>query len=307
VLGPFDYQQPVRTTDLWWSEGVTDYFAQEFRRRSGMQTEASARDTLASLLQSYLANPARTRISPERSSWTAWDTPAVNGGYGISYYTQGAVLGELLELELRDRTEFRRGMDDVERVLFDRFAGARGFTGEDLLHVVNEVCGCDLEPFFARHVSGAEELDLDHSLALLGWRAVVGRAPARDSAGRPLPDRRLGVSPYGGYGSAGGAAGALLKISVGDPTSAWGRAGLVTGDQLVTLNGQRIATSAELRTALAARTIGDRVPVEVLREGVPITARVTLTGYDRTTVAIVDLPVVTPRMRRMREVWMKGR
>jgi predicted metalloprotease with PDZ domain len=307
VLGPFDYQRPVRTTDLWWSEGVTDYFAQEFIRRTGLRTETAARDTLAALLETYLANPAHTRISPERSSWTAWDTPMANGGYGISYYTQGAVLGELLELELRDRTDFRRGMDDVERMLFDRFAGPRGFTGEDLLHTVNEVCGCDLESFFAHHVSGAEELDLEHSLALLGWRAQVGRAPARDSAGRALPDRRMGVSAYGGYGSAGGAAGAPLRISVSDPTSAWGRAGLVTGDELATVNGRHIASAAQLKTALAALRMGDQATVEVVRAGVPVSARVSVAGYERTTVSIVDLPVVTPRMRRMREIWLTGR
>ncbi|MDB4899282.1 MAG: hypothetical protein JWN53_1090, partial [Gemmatimonadetes bacterium] len=307
VLGPFDYQHPVRTTDLWWSEGVTDYFAQEFIRRTGMRTEQGARDTLATLLESYLANPAHTRISPERSSWTAWDTPAANGGYGISYYTQGAVLGELLELELRDRTEFRRGMDDVERMLLDRFAGPRGFTGEDLLHTVNEVCGCDLRPFFAQHVSGAGELDLEHSLGLLGWRAAVTRAAARDSAGRALADRRLGASAYGGYGSAGGAAGGPLRISVGDPTSAWGRAGLTTGDQLVTVNGRRVASAAELKATLAALRVGDQASVDVLRSGAPVRARVTVTGYERTTVSLVDLPVVTRRMRRMREIWLTGR
>jgi predicted metalloprotease with PDZ domain len=307
VLGPFDYQHPVRTTDLWWSEGVTDYFAEEIQRRAGFETEAQAREALAATLQTFLANPAHTRISPERSSWTAWDTPAANGGYSISYYTQGALLGELLELELRDRTELRRGMDDVARILFDRFAGPRGFTSEDLLNVVNEVCGCDLQSFFARHVSGSDELDLDHSLGLLGYRATIARLPARDSAGRPLPDLRTGVMPYGGYGSAGGAAGAPLKLSVGDPNSAWGRAGLLTGDEMVRMNGRAIATADDFRKALSTLRIGDVASVEVMRRGAPMSVRVAIAGYDRTTVTLADLPNVTPRMRRMREVWLTGK
>jgi predicted metalloprotease with PDZ domain len=169
------------------------------------------------------------------------------------------------------------------------------------------VCGCDLRPFFAQHVSGAGELDLEHSLGLLGWRAAVTRAAARDSAGRALPDRRLGASAYGGYGSAGGAAGGPLRISVGDPTSAWGRAGLTTGDQLVTVNGRRVASAAELKATLAALRVGDQASVDVLRSGAPVRARVTVIGYERTTVSLVDLPVVTPRMRRMREIWLMGR
>jgi predicted metalloprotease with PDZ domain len=38
-LGPFDYQRPVRTTALWWSEGVTDFFADEIERRAGLTSE----------------------------------------------------------------------------------------------------------------------------------------------------------------------------------------------------------------------------------------------------------------------------
>jgi predicted metalloprotease with PDZ domain len=308
VLGPFDYQHPVRTTDLWWSEGVTDYFAEEILRRAGYQSEPAARQALATTIESFLGNPAHTRISPERSSWTAWDTPAANGGYSLSYYIQGALLGELLELELRDRTDLRRGMDDVARRLFDRFAGPRGFTGEDLLHVVNEVCGCDLQSFFAAHVSGADELDVDRWLRLIGYRALVVRAPARDSVGRPLPDLRLSASAFGGYGSAGGAAGGAPRLVVGDPSSAWGRAGLLTGDQVRTVNGRRITSDAELRAALAGLRIGDQAIVEVQRDGVgePVTTRVPVTGYERTTVTVVELPVVTERMRRLRAIWLTG-
>jgi len=164
ALGPFDYQHPVRTTELWWSEGVTDFFATEILRRAGLQTEEQSRRLLSDNIREYRDNPAHTRISPERSSWSEWDSPRVNGGYSISYYLQGALLGELLEAQIRRATTNARGMDDVERLLYDRFAGVRGFTKDDLLATVNEVCGCDLRDFFARHVSGSDPIDFDRYL-----------------------------------------------------------------------------------------------------------------------------------------------
>jgi predicted metalloprotease with PDZ domain len=306
VLGPFDYQQAVRTTDLWWSEGVTDYFAAEIVRRAGYAAEPAARAALAGTIENFLANPAHTRITPERSSWTAWDTPAANGGYSLSYYTQGALLGELLELELRDRTDGRRGMDDVERLLFDRFAGPRGFAGEDLLQTVNEVCGCDLQLFFTQHVSGAEELDVDRWLSRIGYHAVVTRRAVVDSLGRPRPDLRLGAIGRGGYGSAGGAERAPLRIAVSDPASAWGRAGLLTGDEIVAMNGHPITTAASLHNVLDSLRIGDRARVEVRRAGAPVTAVASITGDEHTMVRLEDLADVTPRMRRMRGVWLNG-
>jgi predicted metalloprotease with PDZ domain len=306
VLGPFDYQAPVRTTGLWWSEGVTDFFADEIERRAGFTTEAQARSALAGTIQSYLANPAHSRISPERSSWTAWDPPAVNGGYSISYYTQGALIGHLLELHLRDATEMRRGMDDVVRLLYDRYAGPRGFTGEDLLNAVNEVCRCDLQPFFERHVSGATPPDFDHYLGLLGWKLAVEKVPARTETGEAVPDLRVSLLAFAGVGSAGGAAGGRPRLSVPDPTGAWGQAGLQTGDELVTVNGSPVRRSDELGAVLAGAKIGDEVRVEFGRAGALRTAVVRLTPYEATLVRIVELPRVTERQQRMRRRWLLG-
>lgn len=307
VLGPFDYQRPVRTTDLWWSEGVTDYFAAEILRRSGLQSERDALRALRADIESYLGNPARTRISPERSSWTAWDTPRVNGGFAISYYLQGALLGELLELQIRQATGHEHGMDDVERLLFDRFAGERGFTSEDLLHVVNEVCGCDLQDFFDRYVNGAQEIDFDRFFSAAGLRVGIARERAVDSARTPLADRRIGVLNPAGYGSAGGAAGGRLRLSVGDPTSAWGRAGLVTGDELISLNGVELATPAAFRKAIAALPSDGTATVQYLRDAKAESATVRLTGYERTRVTLSPVPELNGDQRSLYRSWLRAR
>jgi predicted metalloprotease with PDZ domain len=307
ALGPFDYQHPVRTTSLWWSEGVTDFFAAEIMRRSGLASERQARDDLASAIQSFLANPAHRVMSPERASWMAWDSPATYGGFTTGfYYTQGALLGELLELRIRRATGLRRGMDDVLRVLLDRHAGSRGFAGEDILYAANETCDCDLSPFFSAHVAGADSIDFDAELAPLGWRAVVERRQAVDSGGAPAPDLRISLIGYGGTGSAGGAAGARPRFSVSSPESAWGRAGLVTGDEAVSVAGRPIATSADLRAALATARIGDRVPVVYLRDGDRRQTSVVIAPYESVRVTLVELANVGAAQRAMRRVWLKG-
>ena len=308
ALGPFDYTRAVRTTSLWWSEGVTDYFAEEILRRSGLADEAAARTSLATNLTAYFGNPAHERVSPERSSWTAWDPPSVNGGYSLSYYLGGALAGELLEIELRDRTAGRRGMDDVLHLLLARHAGARGFGGEDVVRAVNEACGCDLQQFFARHIQGAEPLPAARVLALAGWRLVVDTAEARvTEGGAPAPDLRLAVLRFAGMGSAGGPAGGRPRLSIGNAESAWGRAGLVTGDELVSIDGRPVADAAALEAALADKRIGDRVRVDVLRAGTPRTFTVTVAGYRTVRARVEDLPTITPKQRLVRRGWMTGK
>ena len=306
-LGPFDYQRPVRSTGLWFAEGVTDFFAREVARRSGRETEEQARDALADDIASYLGNPAHDRVSPERASWTAWDPPSANDGYAISYYLQGALLGELLELELRQATALRRGMDDVARLMLARHGAERGYEGDDIVRAVNDVCGCDLQRFFERHVSGAAPIDFDRHLGLLGWRLVVTRRAAVSPAGGPAPDLRVGVTGFAGVGSAGGTAGTRPRLSVSDPTTSWARAGLRTGDLVLRVADRPVTDAATFRAALGTPRVGDTVRVTVLRDGRETTIVVPITGYERVQARIEDLPAVTAEQRALRRVWLTGR
>ena len=324
-LGPFAYQAVVRSPSLWWSEGVTDYFAAELLRRAGLRDSTAAVRELAESLQSYLDNPAAGRVSPERSSRTAWDRPDVNEGYSISYYLQGKLLGDFLELHLRSATGAARGLDDVMRRLYDRFAGARGFAPTDVEAAVAATCadgvgalpGVDragevrrrcawVVPLFARSVRGAERPDWTAALALAGWRLDTVRVPATDTGGRPLPDLRASVVPFAGIGSAGGTAGTRPRLSVAGPHAGAYRAGLRTGDEVVAVNGAAVDGPDAWRRATAGARVGDTLTVDVLRDGRPLRAAVPLTGYTTLRVRVLPVDRPTERQRMTRAAWQYG-
>jgi predicted metalloprotease with PDZ domain len=306
ALGPFDYQRITRTRSLWLSEGVTDYYAGVLLRRAGVVTEDDARAALASSIQSYLANPASTWLSPERSSLTAWDPPAVNRGYSLSYYLSGALLGEVLDVELRAHNPNGDGMDDLMRRLRDRYASTRGFTDGEVVSLASSVCRCDMTPFFVHYVSGGTTLPLERFAHTLGWNLIVERGPAVDSSGRALPDRRVSITGYGGLGSAGGAVGGALKLAVTDPASAWGRAGLATGDTVLAVNDSIVRSPADFQRAIATLEMGDTVTVRVRRGAVPRTVRVIISGYDRVRARLEPMPHPSAEQLRARERWMHG-
>jgi len=304
-LGPFAYDRPVRTTSLWWAEGMTDFFSNELRRRSGIDDEAAALADLRVTLDQYLNNPGHDRVSPERASWTTWDPNTVNGGYNISYYVTGALLGEMLELHLRNATDGLKGVDDVERILFDRHAGAVGYTGENILNAVNEVCGCDMQPFFGRFVSGHESFDLAPYLAYAGYRLDTVRVRT-DSLGRPLADTRASITGFNGVGSLGSYAGSPARLALSVPEGSFGRAGLRDGDFIVSVNGVAIATPADFRAAFARARVGDKYVIAYTRAGVAARTAVTILPYDRLTIRLSDLPAVTARQRAVRSAWLSG-
>jgi len=296
--GDADYRPPARTRGLWWSEGVTMFYADLLRRRAGLPTSDSTRPAhVEGLIGRYLASPGNSRFSPESVSVIAYGgPPGALGDYSASTHLQGELLGTMLDLIVRDATRGTRSMDDVMRAMFERFSGEGGFAGQDIARTVGAVCGCEVRPFFDAYVRRATPLDFNRYLALLGLRARVSWSPALDEEGRPVPDLRLYAWQPPGEDT--------LRLQITDPASSWGRAGLHSGDRIVALNGTPVASVAAFRTIVSGLRIGDSVTVAVRRGAGPFRARVVVGGYDRPVVRLEEIPQATERQRRMRAQWL---
>src|SRR5256885_17145336 len=60
-----------------------------------------------------------------------------------------------------------------------------------------------------------------------------------------------------------------IRLVINNATSIWGRAGLHSRDQLVSVNGAAVKTGLELRGKLQALRLGGTVRVEVMGPGGP--------------------------------------
>ncbi|MEO6334953.1 MAG: PDZ domain-containing protein, partial [Pyrinomonadaceae bacterium] len=160
-----------------------------------------------------------------------------------------------------------------------------------------QVCpGCDIHGFFNDHIYGAKQIDFDRYLSLIGLRAEVARSPALNADRSPAVDRR--IAPL--------ASDSDFKIRITNPQSAWGRAGLHTGDTLLSVDGTRIATWSDLRSLLQAAKIGDVAHLRLVHDGVTREVDVPITGYDTATVKISELAGATPTQMLLRDAWSKG-
>jgi predicted metalloprotease with PDZ domain len=290
--------KPVPT--LWFSEGFTMMYADLLLRRAKLHTYDSTRVShLEGLITRYFASPGNRRFSPEQVSRVAYHSrPDALGDYDASTHLQGELLAVTLDLIIRDATNGRRSTDDVMRLMLDRFAGERGFTGIEVERAVHDVCGCDVHAFFEAHVRGAQPIPFDRYLGLMGMRAVVTRQPlVRD--GQPVPDLRIRAwnAPPD----------SALSLLIGDPQSVWGRAGLHSKDRVVSVNGESPKTWTELRPILGRARIGDTLRFVVQAPAAaPRNVTVVVTGYDRPFVRIETLPSATEKQRRLRDAWLRG-
>jgi len=296
-----DYRTQPPVASLWFSEGLTMFYADLLQRRAGIPVRDSTRTAhLERLIGSYLANPAYARFSAESISRVAYNAqPGELGDYSASTHQQGELLGTMLDLMIRDVTHGQRSMDDVMRRLFDRVSAdpgpaARGgsyrIDGRVIEQAVESVCGCDATPFFDAHVRGARAIDFDRWLGMIGLRTDVTWGPAVYN-GEPERDLRVW----------GFERDSTIRLVINNATSIWGRAGLHSRDRLVSLNGAAVKTWLELRGKLQALRIGDTVRVEVMRPAGPFVATVVVAGFERSTVRLERLPNATVAQRRLAE------
>ena len=294
------YKTPPRSRGLWFSEGLSMFYSDLLRRRAGLPTTTPTRAAhLESLIGRYLASPGNGKLSAERVSAAEYGGGREElGDYSASTHLQGELIGAMLDLEIRHATAGRRSMDDVMRLMLARYAGERGFTGGDVEHTVAEVCGCNVTPFFDAHVRGGQPIPFDGFLRYMGLRVDVEWRPALGSNGRPVADFR--AYPYDPGDGTG------MRLAVSDPSSAWGRAGLHTGDRLRAINGQPTATTDAAFRAIRQLQSGDTVRVEVEQRGSRRTATVVMAPFNRPFVHLRDVASLTAAQRELRARWDSG-
>jgi predicted metalloprotease with PDZ domain len=297
ALGPFDYTQENYTRLLWVAEGVTSYYENRFVQRAGLMTDRQYLDLVAHDIQELQQTPGRLRQSAEEASFDAWikyyrpDENTINSA--VSYYDKGALLGLLLDLEIRRRSDGARSLDDVMRALYnDYFKKNRNYTPEDFQRECERAAGAGLEEFFRRYVRGREELDYDAALAWAGLRLDT----ASDAAGRPAPTvANLGATLEEKEGR-------LTVRNVPSDSPAYEQ-GVSAADQIVAVDGYR-ATLAFLNDRLAGKRPGEQLALTVFRGDELRTISVRLGSRSAATYRIVPTAAPTDRQKRNYQSWV---
>ncbi|HEY1422217.1 MAG TPA: hypothetical protein VGF20_02100, partial [Candidatus Acidoferrum sp.] len=172
-LEPVDYTREQYTRALWFAEGVTSTYGSYTLVRTGLWSKQDFYDDLARAISELESRPANRWQSAEQSSLDTWldKYDYYNGpDFSVSYYTKGQVLGVLLDILIRDRTDDARSLDDLLRKMNEDFA-RKGKTYRDSLDVrltAESVAGGSFQPFFDSYVAGAELLPYESILAKAG-------------------------------------------------------------------------------------------------------------------------------------------
>ncbi len=296
-LRHYDLEREQLTPSLWVAEGLTSYFDDLLLARAGLLDESRYLERLSEQVRAVQRTPGRRWQPLTEASRDAWikfyrpDEQSPNAT--ISYYRKGAVVGWLLDALIREATGGRRALEDAMRLAYARFAGS-GYTHEGFREVLEEVAGRSLQGFYARYVEGTEELDYTPALRWFGLRfAGEGDGEREEPAGG------LGVRVERREGRL-----FVAHVLRGGP--GW-RAGVSAGDELLAIDGYRVASRRGLEALQERLRPGEDVTVLLVRRSRVRSLRLTVGMREPVERWRLEAdPAASGVQRARRRSWLSG-
>ena len=291
-LEPLDYTHEMYTRALWFAEGVTNTYGSYTLVRTGLWSKQEFYQDLSGQISELEGRPAEQWQSAEQSSLDAWlEKYALYNQpqRSVSYYTKGQVLGVLLDILIRERTDNQRSLDDVLRAMNRDFAKTGKFYHDslDIQRSAEKVTGASLADFFAKYVSGAEPLPYTDLLARAGLElheketthAVTGFTAERDPNG-----------PW------------TVRIVDADGPAA--KSGLLVGDEIVRWNNGEPPRHHE--RWISQQKPGDELHLRVRRDEKELNIDIRLGERREKFFQVAESSNTDARARRIRDGLLRG-
>ncbi|KAA3438445.1 M61 family metallopeptidase [Rufibacter hautae] len=295
ALGPFDYNQENYSRMLWVSEGFTSYYADILMRRAGFTSEREHLEKIGSSITSVENTPGNKVVSAAQSSFDAWikqyrpDENSYNTH--LSYYSKGALLGMLLDMEILKATNGTKSLDDAMKAMYDEYfkKKKRGFTDQEFQQGIEKLTGGSMNDFFRRYVYGVETPDYNT------FFSAVGITLTDVNKGTNNPLLGAGISTTTGK---------PVVTTVNRNGSAW-QSGLNVNDEIIGLNGYRVAD--DINKSIPAYAVGDVLELVINRSGQLMILPVTLLK-DQTIKLRADLaPTATEAQKKSYLKWTSAK
>ena len=282
-MWPYDYREEQYTPLLWWSEGVTDYYADITNLRAGLWSVDQFLDNTRSNIDQIEQIPEPW--SAEDGSEATW-IHEVHVNSSQLYYPKGSLLGFLLDISIRDATDNAHNLDEVIRGLYTRYYRQnKGFTTADLLRELRTAGMPDVDAFYSRYIDGRDSLPYETVFAKAGLAFT----------------RQVVTVPFVGVSSGATPSGELVVQSI-TPASAADQAGVEPGDVLVSVGDVKVTADqdwgATFRTRYRGKS-GQPITITVRRGGRDLTLNTTVQERTNSRVSLSRVPNPSAKQSRI--------
>ena len=227
-IAPYDYSSENYSDLFWMAEGITSYYDDLFLMRAGIYQPQEYLDKLASDISSHLKKPGRLVESLAQTSFDTWlkDNTQRTHNASVSIYLEGSLVAWLLDQQIREHTNNHYGLDELQRRLYQRHNNIdQGYTKADVLTLLSDITGQDMQPFWNQYVEGTTAINFTQLLEFYGLQQVT-----KDQDDEAMAWTGVQLEANNG----------LLQVKTVDRDGPAWLAGLTAGDQLVAVDGLRL-------------------------------------------------------------------
>ncbi len=305
ALGPFDYENENYTTNLWIAEGFTTYYQPKYMLRAGFTDQANFINANLGAIGTVMNTPGAKINSAAASSFDAWINPAYRPSENskntfISYYTKGAVVGLLMDLEIANATKGAKSLDDVMKAMYWQCKTLkRGYTDAEFKAMVEKISGISFTGFWTKYVNGTVDVEFAKYFGYAGIEVTAENAtPNKPSTG-------AGLTINAG----------LLVSTVARNSSAW-EEGLNVNDEIISIDGIGVrsamqdvklpdpALSLDILPIVSRKQIGEKLTLKIKRDGFEKEIILTLKENPNIRLKAVVNENATPLQLAVRKKWM---
>ncbi len=300
ALGPFNYNEENYTTNLWIAEGFTAYYQDIYTKRAGLQSAERFVMNLANAI-SQVENQPGNRIDPvSQASFDAWIKqyrPNENSANStISYYSKGALIALIMDLEIIHSTAGKSGLDEVMKAMYDQYfvRKSRGYTDAEFKAMAEKIAGKSFDLMYVDYIHGVKTIDYNKYLNYAGLTLIDDAVSAKDAylgAVTSLKDAKI------------------IIRNVSRQSPAW-VGGLNVNDEILAMNDHRINNVSDPRLSevdkfIANKGIGDKVRILVNRDSQLLYIDVVLVRNPNHKFRIAPLEAATPAQVAVMKRWLK--
>lgn len=240
ALRQYDYSREIYTRELWLAEGLSSYYDNLLLFRSGLITVDEYLALLAEEIRNYEVSPGRKVRSAEQASFDTWikhykpDANSINSD--VSYYRKGSLIGFFADTAIRKSSKQKVSLDDILREMYRRFgpegSQSQGYPPRAFETLIEQKVGKAVADQVEALLTTVADPDVDAALEYYGLqldRAVLRKAA--ETAGNPVPVD---------FGLVWNLQESQLLVESVVRGGSGSEAGVLPGDELLAINGQRV-------------------------------------------------------------------
>lgn len=299
ALGPFNYEAENYTTNLWIAEGFTAYYQDIYTKRAGLQSPERYVADLANVINQVENQPGNKVDPVSQASFDAWIKqyrPNENSANStVSYYSKGALIALIMDLEIIHSTGGKSGLDEVLKAVYDEYyvKKSRGYTDAEFKAMVEKIAGKSFDDIYSNYINGVKTIDYNKYFNYAGLTLI--------------DDAKASKEPYLGANTSL-RDGKIIVTSVLRQSPAW-VSGLNVNDEILAMDEIRINNVSDPRMSevnkfIGTKRVGDKIKVLINRDGELLTLDVALERNPNHKFKILSLDGATATQNAVKKRWL---